>query len=225
MPRHDGSSLRDATIVDASSLYQSTAVLSERYGKTRVTLDYSCLRICLESVRRGLGWRPATKTIALLATDPDSEGQRRFKDMLCRAGYDVSDVHYRDAFVSLPPGQSISEASAKSVTSFAAHLSYIAGLMARHADPQVLVVTHLFELCGPLTDLACRVAGTGGRSNVGLAYFLSLLDYRWGAVGLTKPGHPIEFVDLEPYSQELLGLDLPASQQRVRSRTGGLDLF
>jgi len=54
------------------------------------------------------------------------------------------------------------------------------------------------------------------RARVGLAFFGSLLDYRWKQGGLFDSENPIEFFDLDDHSAELLGgIDLSG---RARSQ-------
>lgn len=115
----------------------------------------------------------------MVAVDPASEGQQRFSAMLSHAGYNVDPVHFRDAFISLPPGRSPNDSAARSSASFATRIAYVAGLMARHSSPSLLIVSHAYELCGPLVDLARRLPD----AKLGVAFFGSLMDYRWKLSG------------------------------------------
>ncbi len=197
------------TIVDAASLFDACEVIAERSARNKVTLDYAKLRERLDSLRKQNGWRQADPNLILLSIDPASEGQQRFQNMLHHSRFEVDIIHFRDTFVSVPPGRSTSEMSGKSIVSLAPRISYIAGLMARHGDPHFLVVTHTFELYGPLTDLKRKVPN----SKVGIAYFGSLLDYRWKSAGLFDSKLDVEFFDLDAHGDELLGVDLVGHQR------------
>jgi hypothetical protein len=196
----------DPTIFDSNSLFDAAEFLAKRGKRERVNIDYTKLGACLEGWRATHGWRPSSMKSVLLATNPASDGQRRFIAILRQAGFTPDEIHYRDAFVSTPPGISPSEVSAEAmVESLAARISYILGLVARHDDVQVLVVSHAFELYGPLCDLARRFP----KGKVGLAYFRSLLDYRWRPIvredQIQSAG--IQFMDLEPFARDLFGVD------------------
>lgn len=211
----------DPTILDGSSLFEACETTAERFGRDRITLDYARLHERLEALRKEAGWRESKLNTILLAMDPNSEGQQRFQSMVRHSGFEPHVVYYRDAFVSLPPGRSPSEITSKPMISLAARVAYIVGLMARHPDPHLLVATHSFELCGPLVDLKQRVPD--GR--VGLAYFGSLLDYRWRAAGLTDGELGVEFFDLDPFARDLLGVDLGGKMSRPADDTAGLSRF
>src|SRR5258707_14840030 len=129
----------DPTIVDGASLYDLSEVIAERSSRQRVTVDYAKLRDRLESLRQQKTWRSSSPATVILSTDPNSEGQQRFQNMVRHSGWEPDVVHYRDAFVSLPPGRSPSEASARSQVSLSTRIAYIAGLMARHTAPHFLV--------------------------------------------------------------------------------------
>lgn len=220
MAKGNPSSL-DPTVVDAASLFDASEVIAERVGRTRVTLDYGKLRDTLDTLRDQQGWREAELNTILLSIDPNSEGQQRFQNMLRHSGFEPDVIHFRDTFVSVPPGRSPNEMSGKSIVSLSPRIAYIAGLMARYPDPHFLVVSHSFELYGPLTDLAYRVPD--GR--VGIAYFASLMDYRWKAAGLFDGRLKVEFLDLDPYSDELMGIDLSARPKAASDLRDGLSRF
>jgi len=211
----------DPTIVDAASLFDASEVIAERISRSKVTIDYSKLRECLDSLRRQHGWRPASPNTIVLSIDPNSEGQRRFQDMLRHAGFEVDVVHFRDTFVSVPPGRSPNEMSSKPIVSLAPRIAYVAGLMARFDDPQLLVISHGFELYGPLIDLRRRLAS----SRVGIAYFGSLLDYRWKLAGLFDGKLDVEFFDLDLHSDDLLGVDLVGRTGVAPDARNGLGRF
>jgi hypothetical protein len=211
----------DPTILDGSSLFEACETTADRFDRDRITLDYARLGERLEAIRRDAGWRESKLTTVLLAMDPNSEGQQRFQTMLRHSGFEPDVIHYRNAFVSLSPGRSPGEMGSKPTISLASRVAYIAGLMARHTDPNFLVVSHSFELYGPLTDLKQRVPD--GR--VGVAYFASLIDYRWRSAGLIDGELDVEFFDLDPFSQDLLGVDLAGTLGRPEDESAGLSRF
>ncbi len=60
-----------------------------------------------------------------------------------------------------------------------------------------------------------------------MAYFGSLLDYRWKAAGLldeNKNGG-VKFFDLDPYGRELLGVDLGGAPGVAGDIRAGLSRF
>lgn len=229
------------TVVDAASLFDACDAIAERLGRTKLTLDYAKLRERLDALREQHGWHRASGNTILLSIDPSSEGQQRFQAMLKHSGFEIDPIHYREAFVSPPPGRNPSDLSGKPITSLAARLAYIAGLMARHdkREPELLIVSHWYELCSPLTDLARRLP----EGKVGIAYFGSLLDYRWKGAGLFELGSPqgigddpsfqspsskrtgLKFFDLEPYCQELLGEKFPGGATDAAPTRDGLSRF
>ena len=234
----------DPNIVDAASLFDACDGIAERLGRSKLTIDYAKLRECLDALRKRWEWRPASVNTILVSIDPSSEGQQRFQAMLKHSGFEIDAVHYRDTFVSPPPGRNPSEMTGKPIVSLASRIAYIAGLMARHEGlkPELLVVSHSFELCGPLTDLAHRLSDRDGK--VGLAYFGSLLDYRWKAAGLFEsqwlPGPlggagdatlapaqriGLKFFDLEPSCTELLGEEFPGTPHARVPAADGLNRF
>ncbi len=210
----------DPTIVDAASLFDASEFIGERVGR-KVTLNYANLRERLDSLRKERGWRPAKPNWILLSIDPNSEGQKRFEGMLKHSGFEVDVVHFRDTFVSPPPGRSPSEVTGKSMVSLAPRIAYIAGLMAARADTEFLVVSHSFELSGPLADLRHRI----GNGKVGLAYFGSLLDYRWKVAGLFDGKLGVDFFDLDEYGDHLMGIDLAGPQSGAADARAGLSRF
>ncbi|MEZ6051383.1 MAG: hypothetical protein R3C02_08370 [Planctomycetaceae bacterium] len=179
----------DVTLLDGPSLFGAAEAIAERSGSGRLTLDYQVLYDKLSQFRADKNWRPASLYSVLLAIDPKSDGQKRFATMLRHAGYETNEIDFREVFVSSPPGHSLSEGSNKSLTSMASRISYVTGLMARRNAPHYLVVTHAFEVCDPLLDLSQRIP----ESQIGIAYFGSLLDYRWKAHGIVDGDSLISF--------------------------------
>ena len=220
MPKASSTS-HHATVVDGASLFDAAEAIGDRFGRSKVTVDYTKLNERLADLRRQANWNPATVSTIMLSIDPNSEGQQRFQSMLKHAGFEPDVVYFRDAFVSLPPGRSPADASAKSTVSLASRITYIAGLMSRYPSSEFLVITHSFELHGPLLDLADRL----NQGKVGLAYFGSLLDYRWRLAGLMDGKLNIEFFDLDPYGHELVGVELVAKVSDPQQFRSGLKRF
>jgi hypothetical protein len=142
--------------------------------------------------------------LAIVSVDPKSDMQGRFIAALERFGYTVDPVDFRHAFVSMPPGRHPGDDGERSVISVASRISFLAGLLARSNDAQLLVVTHSFEVFPALQELARRTPN--GR--VGIAYFSSLIDFRFRSTGLldNKPLQGgVQFYDLEDALPELFG--------------------
>lgn len=209
------------TLIDGSSLFEAAECIGDRFGRQKITIDYSNLHNRLESFRKEAGWRPSTLSSIVLSIDPASEGQQRFQQMLKHSGFEPDVVYYRDAFASLPPGRSPVDSSIKSPVSLASRLAYISGLMAREPSSELLIVTHAYELHGPLVDLSERL--TNG--NVGVAYFSSLVDYRWKLAGLIENKLSIQFFDLDDYGKELVEVDLVGKTSEQHSMASGLKRF
>jgi len=203
-------------------LFDLSELMEEQAG-SKITIDYGKFRERLDSLRQSRGWGKGSPNTILLSIDKNSEGQQRFLVMLRRSEFELDCIDFRETYVSLPPGRNPNEfygastrdKPVKAIKSLAPRVTYIAGLMARFEDPRLLVVSHSFDLYGPLTDLSRRIVS--GKGKVGIAYFGSLLDYRWKLHGLfdeeIRKGLGIEFFDLDPYSDELLGVNL-ASRAR-----------
>lgn len=208
------STSRYVTVVDDASLFHAAHVIGERFGRT-IGIDYPRLHKRLQELRQQTGWHPSTINSVVLSVDPSSEGQELFQSMLRRSGFEPDVVCFRDAHASPAPGRN-SYVSVKSPISLASRIAYIAGLMAGYPTSEFLVVSHSFELYGPLVDLAKRMEF--GR--VGLAYFGSLLDYRWRSAGLMEKKLGIDYFDLDKFGQEIVGVDLVgrmASEFRAHS--------
>lgn len=142
--------------------------------------------------------------LAIVSVDPKSDVQGRFTAALERIGYTIDRVDFRQAFVSMPPGRHPGEDGERSIISVAPRITYLAGLLARSPDAQLLVVSYSFEVFSALQDLARRA--TKGR--VGIAYFSSLIDFRFRATGLLdlRPSvGGVRFYDLEESLPELFG--------------------
>lgn len=216
-------SATNPTIYDGNAFHDTAEILAERFNLERVTINYPALKQALEKEREKEGFRPATSNTILLSNDPRSEGQLRFQSMLKHCGFDLSITHYRDTFVSLPPGRSPQDTGGRPLVSFGPQLAYIAGLMARHANPHFLVVSHCFELFVPLFNLAERIKGADGR--VGLAFFGSLLDYRWRATGLLEGKLGVTFIDLDQHGEAIAGIDLVGHSKQSTDTRAGLNRF
>jgi hypothetical protein len=79
------------------------------------------------------------------------------------------------------------------------------------------VVSHSFEIFSALQDLARRAA----KGVVGIAYFSSLIDFRFRATGildLRPPQRGVRFYDLEESLPELFG---GSSVSTIERQSGG----
>jgi len=207
----------DPTIVDAASLFDACEALSDQHG-SKVSLSYPKLRDVLDSQRQRFSWRPATTHEALLTIDPISEGQQRFTDMLKRSRFAVRSSHFKDAYVSLPPGQRPGSEWGKPITSMAARIAYIAGLIAGQVSTHLIVVSHAYELRDPLVDLLRR----GRESKIAIAYFEQFLDHRWKSAGLLDGRLGLDFVNLDEHTDELFGIE---HSERAAAPNGGNHFF
>lgn len=192
------------SVVDCPSLFASTEVVAKRFDQKRATIDYSVLHRRVASIRNQDGWSPAEMDLAIVSVDPKSDNQGRFTAALERIGYTIDAVDFRHAFVSMPPGRLPGEDGDRSIISVAPRITYLAGLLARSPEAQLLVVSHSFEIFAALQDLARRA----NKGRVGIAYFSSLIDFRFRATGLLDPRPAVggvRFYDLEDSLPELFG--------------------
>lgn len=157
-------------IIDGSSLFFACDVLAERYGLSKVNINYECLANVLTDYRTQSGMSKADKSIICLSSDPKSEGQRRFVDMLEKVGYTINFNYFRNTYISKSPGAIVD----KPITSLSYKINYILGLLNTYKDIEIVVITHMFEVYDALFDLQRR-----SKAKVGLMYFEDLLDYRW----------------------------------------------
>lgn len=206
----------DPTLYDFASLYQLGEAAAASSGREKPTLNLRPLRKAADQAREALGMRPATTHLAVIAADTAPESPAaRFVGAVRAAGFDTVVTDFRNAFPSLAPGQSMSEATGRNTTSLVPQISYILGTLSSHcrpeAQPHILVISHAFELLGPLADLADRGA------KVGLAFVRSGLDPRWERLrqGDRFKGSEIRFFDLDEFAEELVGNGLPGSASPV----------
>jgi len=191
--------MQHVNVVDCPSLFYAAEVLAEREGVQRLTFDYQALKEHLADLRIQEGWPQASLDVALVSVDLQSESQGRFITALERLGYTVDRIDYRDAFVSMPPGRLVRERdpNERGVVSMSSRIAYLGGLLARHGNADILVVSHAFELYAPFTDLAQRLV----KGRVGLAYFSSMVDFRYRLAG---------FLDQKPRAGRAGFLDMEA---------------
>ncbi len=210
---------QNVNLVDCNSLLEAGDSIAAAERLDRVQIEYSKLRALLISERTKKQWAQTDVSIALVSANEESEGQQRFTTMLTRSGFETDVSSYRDNYVSLPAGRKPADfydqnkdKRERPLVSLAPRITYALGLLARYSEPQVIIVSHAFELYWPMLNFAQR----NERARVGLAFFGSLLDYRWKQGGLFDSENPIEFFDLDDHSAELLGgIDLSG---RARSQ-------
>lgn len=211
--------LQDINFVDCNALLEATEAVAAAERIDRVQFSYPALKNVLRSFRSG-DWRRSQLDIALVSADRSSEGQQRFAAMLDREGFEADVSYYRDNFVSLPPGRQPAdlfdpEKKQRPLISLATRISYSLGLLARHPAPQVLVVSHSFEMYWPMLNFVER----NPAARVGLVFFGSLLDYRWKHTGVLDSDSPVKFFNLDAHSADLLGgVDLTGNTVRATPR-------
>ena len=216
---------QNVNLIDCNSLLEAGDSIAAAERLDRVQIEYSKLRALLISERTDQNWEPADAFIALVSANEESEGQQRFSTMLTRSGFETDVSSYRDNYVSLPAGRKPADfydqnkdKRERPLVSLAPRLTYALGLLARYTEPQVLIVSHAFELYWPMLNFARR----NQRARVGLAFFGSLLDYRWKQGGLFDSESPIKLFDLDYHSAELLGgIDL-SGRARSQATTSAL---
>lgn len=221
--------LSKVDLIDFVAFREGTDVIAA--GEERVQIDFPALKDVITNIRvdptwKAEGWVPAQLQIALLSIDTKSEGQQRVVEALGR-NFSVDPSYYRDNSVSAPPGRHPSEIfdrekGQRPIFSVASRLAYAVGRLSCHPDPQVLVVTHCFELFYPLTHLA----RSNPNARVGLAFFASLLDQRWKHAGLFDADFGVRFFDLDPFASRIFGgIDLTGRRQPSSLKKSGLDLI
>jgi hypothetical protein len=210
--------MRRISVCDCPSLFSASEAIAKRFDIQRASLDYGVLRRQMASIRSQYGWGPSEMDLAIVSIDSKSDTQARFIAALERFGYTVDPVDFRHAFVSMPPGRQPGEDGERSVISVASRITFLAGLVARSSDAQLLVVSHSFEVFPALQELARRTP----HGRVAIAYFSSLIDFRYRSTGiLDRKGAPqggVQFYDLEEALPELFG---GASVQTIERHSGG----
>jgi hypothetical protein len=170
-------------------------------GSPKAEMDFHALKARIARIRSEEGLPESERSIAVLARDFDNKRQDQLAKAIESAGFAVWEVDYRHAYVSTTLEDS--KSADRAPQSLSHWLTYMCGLVAATPNPSVTVVSAAFELAGPLQDLVSR---DGGRAV--LAFFQRLLNKRWFDTGLLDGRLPIDFVDLEKYSGELLGTNL-----------------
>ena len=212
------------TMVDTASLFHAgEAIAIESGSEKRLSPRYDVLLRKLCEFRSLKGWPKADLNLALAAIDRGNPQQQRFVEALRRAGFDVDAVDFRDTFPSVPPSLSRKD-EGRPAPSFSARIAYIAGLLARHPEGSLLIVTHAVELLPLLSDLTGRLKG--GR--VAVAYFDCLLESRWRRLKemqLGEPGLVPELYDLDEAMQEIFGVDVFTTTDSATEVRAGLNRF
>lgn len=190
-------------------------------------MNFEKLRARLESIRVERKLPPADASIAVVARDPASTGQQQLVHNLAEV-FTTIPLDYRHCYVSESEVTDGKDQDADAVSRIATAptdenassgrsaargrrmpvtlthwITYMIGYLSAQRDPTVVIVSGAFELEGPLREF---VEQSHGRA--ALAYFERMLNKRWIQNGLLEDRLPIEFVNLERYSTELLGTDL-----------------
>jgi hypothetical protein len=193
---------KQATHVDFIDGNWARAALdfARRAGAKSPVVDYGALALRLDRVRSKEHLPNAERRVAVLAIDFDNENQRKLAEAVSFKGISPVKVDFRHTYVSIP--QDDGEYSGPKPQSLSHWIAYMCGLLAVRENPTVVIVTGAFEVAGPLADFVER----GGTALV--AYFRRLLDKRWIDNGLLTGKLTVRFVDLEPFSRDILGVDL-----------------
>src|SRR5450755_142412 len=208
-------SSQSINLVDCNSLLEVGEAIAAVEQLDRVQVEYSKLSERLKAERVQAQWAQANVSIALVSANEGSEPQQRFSAMLNKSGFETDISFYRNNYVSVPAGrkptdfyEQTKDRHQRPLVSLASRLAYALGLLARYDEPQVIIVSHVFELYWPMLNFAQR----NTRARVGLAYFAEFLDYRWKQAGILEKEFPFKFFNLEEHSAELLGgVDLRGS--------------
>ncbi|MCC6496677.1 MAG: hypothetical protein IT193_10530 [Propionibacteriaceae bacterium] len=200
------------TIVDTLWTFSIQEYAREQAGRPVVT-QFGSLGRTLDLARAERGLRPADATFALASVDEKSPSQARFTEALASLGWQVEAIDFRSTVPSTP---NVDRAE-RMTNTLSPSVCYLLGLTAGRPDPEVVVCSGSFDLFRPLMDF---VVNRGGRAV--LAYFFRGLDPRWLSTGrLLSPASPIGWFDLEPYSSDILGVDLTrVSDVDARSKDG-----
>jgi len=191
--------MKSVTLIDCCSLNGALKAIRNRTGNNILRIDYTALFKALENLRKTWQWAPSKFTQILVPKDSyPSEGFDKFVNMLRKIGYLVYVVDTVEAIRSASVCSSTFQ-----TPSMSARMAYTMGEIAANQDMQLMVVSHEFEMWYPLYRASSRL------SKVGLAYFGSLLDYRWAGHGLFEDQMPtIHFMELDCYKKKIFGTDL-----------------
>jgi len=212
-------------VFDTLSLFK----VQERVGERGATdhsparMNYEELLDVCERLREKHEFDPADATIAPMAVDLRSDNQTKFVDALRHMGIVTDPIDFRWTYASRNGGDP-HEREERSVSTLSASLSYLLGLIAGRAQtsgksPQILLVTGSFDVYRSLLDF---VNVRKGRALI--AFFRSFLDHRWAAERVFDDDSPIEFADLEPFAEDLLGVKIEGGVQHGSDRPrGGLE--
>jgi len=209
--RSESSAVSRLNIYDCGSIFAvveslkppaSVASLSAD-GARSPNFDYQASKAILEKARGDLQFGPAQSALAVATIDPDSDGQQRFVKALGHLDILVECVDFRHATVTAPLWSDGERQEQKYLTTLGPSIAYVLGLMAGRNSPEVVIVTRVFEVYEPLLDF---VTVRGGKAAV--AFFRRFLDPRWAINGLFDTDGPVKFIDLDPSSEELLGVDV-----------------
>ncbi len=220
LPRKSLPEAKSHTLYECQSTFQLIDrlrdLVSNKTGKPP-SFDYRVATEFLDTARLELGFTPTLREIAFATYDQESDAQARFFTALGHRGILVEPIDFRLATPTLPIGADFDKPEHRFVTVIP-QLVYAIGLLAgREAAAEVVVVTRCFDVYGPLLDL---VKNRNGKAAV--AFFRRYLDGRWASHGLFDAGFPIKFIDLEPISRELVGVDLREIEPHRKFTNKGL---
>ncbi len=191
------------SLTDGQSIFSGIPRLSQSFGSKG--LNYNHLRQVIDDQRETAGLGRSQIHVASFSCDPTSSTQQRFQTAVSHAGFKVDPVDYRIATVTTNPEPIETNAIPQRIQSLAPRLSNLIGRLSHRDNLRLLVVSNCFELFDSLNELAERP-----NTQVGLAFFSTLLDDRWRRVGLATAGCSIKFIQLDDYIEFLF-------QQPIRS--------
>jgi hypothetical protein len=190
--------------------------------------------VCSE-VRKRLRMETADATIVFAAIDPNSAAQGRFVDALRHMGLTVEGVDYRHmlpwkpvAPAPPPPHAPIDEDDRdapppppppppqRPSPNLWGPVCYLLGLLAQRANPEVLIVAHDYYTAHSLSDFVYR---RNGRAAV--LRFARYAHPAWNHKRGLDPDDRITLVDLDPFSERLLGVDINRLPGAPSATSGG----
>lgn len=175
------------TIIDANSLYSITKI----HEKTKT--NYENLKLVCEIVRNENGMNPSDRTDIYMYRDPSNMDQQRFVTYLNKINMNPTQFNINRGYITPPL-----DFKEKDYTSMVPKIAYALGLLSKYETANILIISHSSELLDFIYDLDKRLT----KGKLGIAFFHSLLKK-----------NKKDFINLDPYSKEILGIDLQPCEQ------------
>lgn len=213
------------TLVDGQSTFSAFSRLRLALPTGCSELNYHHLRKTCDAIRNQNGFGDANLTVASFSFDLNSTSQAKFQTAISHAGYRVDPVDFRLATVTTVASQSDATSGPPRVQSLASRIANLLGKLSVQSSLKLLVVSNSFELAGALQELA------GNReSQVGLAFFDSLLDERWRRIGIGTSRSSIQYLPLDDQIPFLFQCHMPfpsinSALPQGRSEVTGLSIY